>query len=86
MVLLIQMLVASSPFGLLALAGVRGKLAWAVAIILTIAFWGFYLSVGLKSVGAPPDANIGLGLLMLASPAVIAAAAFGAATYAKRNK
>lgn len=76
--LLLHVLLAASPFGILSWAGIRGKLPWIVAVLLTVCFWGaFYVSV----LVAEPDqgANIGMGWLMLLSPALIAGGAWLAA-------
>lgn len=73
-VFLFQMLVVATPFFLLALLGVRARTPWLVGIALTAAFWGLLLYVGVTSYGDGTGANIGLGLLMLASPFVISGA------------
>jgi hypothetical protein len=74
-VLLMQVLIAGSPFGVLALKGVRAKLPWLVALVLTVCFWGaLFYSVWLAAQNQT-GANIGMGWLMLASPLFIAGGA-----------
>ena len=82
-IFLFQTLVVAAPFGLFALAGVRGRLPWIVAFALTATLWGIYLAVGLTAHGDGTGANIGLGLLMVVSPAFIAAAGLLAARLIK---
>jgi hypothetical protein len=73
-VFLFQVLLVAGPFALLAVTGVRGWLPWGVALAFTALFWGIYLTEGLTSRGDGTGADIGLGLLMLVSPAIVAAA------------
>ena len=56
----------------LALRGVRSVLMWAVAFILTAAFWAFSVwSIWRASLhNFEGGADIGMGLIMLASPFV----------------
>lgn len=72
-----QILLVAAPFALLALFSVRARLPWVVGVILTAAFWGTYFVASVASRSG--DANIGLGLLMLISPFIVAASAFLAA-------
>ena len=76
----IQILLASAPFGILAFRGVKSKLPWLVAGVLTISFWAaFFYSVWLAA-RDQTGANIGMGLLVLASPIVIVGGTLIAAT------
>ena len=75
-VFLFQMLIAGSPFGLLALAGIWNRAPWIVGIAMTTAFWGYLFFDGLRYhfSGDTSGANIGLGLFMIVSPVIISAA------------
>ncbi len=84
-VLLFNVLVVAAPFAVLAMARESGRAAWLTAVGLTGAFWGLLVADMLIRRGAG-GANIGLGLLMLLSPLVITAGAFGAAVLAKRRR
>ena len=78
-ILLFQVLIAAAPFGILARRGVRAKLPWLVAAVLTVCLWSaFFYSVWLAA-RLQTGANIGMGLLLLASPFIIAGAALMAA-------
>ncbi len=68
-----QILIASAPFILLALLGVRARRPWIVALSLTLAFWVHYAYV-ITRPSEGGGANIGLGILMLFSPLPIAGA------------
>jgi hypothetical protein len=83
-ILLFNVLMVAAPFGLLALCGIRTRLPWAVGIVLTLGLWGWLL---LDAVAAAPGrgANIGLGLIMLVSPILVAAAAFAAHALQQRK-
>jgi hypothetical protein len=87
-VFLFQMLIVAAPFGLLALMGIGNRLPWLVGLAPTLALWGYDLFDGVSYQWHPDGtgANIGLGLVMLVSPFVIAAACFGADTWQRRNK
>ena len=78
-ILLLHAMIAGAPFGVLALRGVRAKLPWLVALVLTVCFWGaLFYSVWL-SARDQTGANIGMGWLMLASPFFITGGALIAA-------
>jgi hypothetical protein len=64
------------------LAGIRYKLPWLIALALTLALWGNLLFEGVSYQRHPDGsgANIGIGLIMMASP--IAIAAIGLAVHA----
>jgi ABC-type transport system involved in multi-copper enzyme maturation permease subunit len=74
-ILLLQILIAGAPFGILALTGMRAKLPWLVAVILTVCFWGTLFFSAWIAARDQTGANIGMGLLMLASPLLITGAA-----------
>jgi len=86
-VFLFQMLSVAAPFGLLALAGARRALPWLTGLALTLALWGYALVEGVRYQRHPDGtgADIGLGLIMLASPLVIAAAALAAHAWQRRR-
>jgi len=67
-VLLFQVLIASTPFLLLALVESEEKTPWLLGISLTILLWSYYVFDGVSRRGDGTGANIGLGLIMLASP------------------
>lgn len=73
-VFLVQLLLAAAPFALLATVGVQGRWPRAIGLGLTASFWGLCLADGLSRRGDDTGVNIGMALLMLVSPAFIAAA------------
>ena len=73
-VLLFQAVWVTIPFFLLAMLRVENYRPWLIGVGLTVAFWSFYLFVGITSRGDGSGANIGLGLLILISPIPIAIA------------
>jgi hypothetical protein len=77
---LLNALGVAFPFGLLALAGVRTRLPWAVGLVLTFALWAWFIYEGVSYQWNPDGsgANIGLGMILLASPMIIATAVFAA--------
>ena len=81
--LLIPVLLATAPFGLLARAGIRDRVPWIVAGILTACVWGAYFVSVLIAARDRTGANIGIGLLLLVSPLVIAGGAFIAAKFTR---
>ena len=84
-ILLFQVLLVALPFGLLALAGVKARMPWLVAVGLTLGFWiVFFVSV-LISARDGTGANIGMGLIMLVSPIPIASGAWIAAKVSSRR-
>lgn len=82
-VLLFQIVWVAAPFVALSLAQVRAKRAWVAGVVVTLMFWSAYLASAYLSHGG--GANIGMGLLMLASPLITAAAAFGASALRSRK-
>ncbi|HEX8363846.1 MAG TPA: hypothetical protein VF603_01020 [Allosphingosinicella sp.] len=74
-VFVLHLLFASLPFIVLALAGSSARRLWSIALALTIASWIYVVvQIRLDSLtGFAGGANIGLGLIMLASPFVILA-------------
>ncbi|HEX8654468.1 MAG TPA: hypothetical protein VF693_04505 [Allosphingosinicella sp.] len=76
-VLAYQAVMGSVPFLLLAGSGVTARAPWAVGLAVHILLWGLcVLDPFLRDGGG---ANIGLGLIMLLSPAIIAGAALATA-------
>ncbi len=75
--LLLYVLMISAPFLLLTVTGVTAKLPWLVGFALTALFWGYLFLDVLINQG--DGANIGLGLLGLVWPIVVAGGALGAA-------
>ena len=70
---LMQVAMIAAPFFLLALLNVRARGPWLLAFALTVSIWGYALYDGLRfqSSGGRPGANIGLGLVLFASPILI---------------
>lgn len=82
---LVQVLIASLPYIVLATLGITARRPWIAALCLTAAFWGYYLwdITNNEETGA----NIGLGILMLFSPIPITGASLVIlATLADRRK
>lgn len=86
--LLSQIGIASFPFGLLAISGVRDKRVWLLGIALTWALWGFYLFEVIRYHRSDDTsgANIGLGVFMLFAPVAIAVVCVVAAKRWRRNR
>lgn len=74
-VIFLQALLISIPFIAVALTGTLRKAPWFVGLVLTAALWGYVLYDGVSYQWHPDGtgANIGLGLIMLASPVFITA-------------
>jgi hypothetical protein len=64
---------ASLPMVILALVGTRLRLVWMSAVLLTAIFWAFFVvQIWLDSLNNfEGGADIGLGLIMMASPFLI---------------
>lgn len=75
----IQMVMVSVPFLLLALLGIRSRGPWLLGLGLTAILWGYYMFDSLSRRGDGSGANIGLGLLLVASPVLISVACVVAA-------
>ncbi len=71
--LLFQSLMVASPFGFFALCGLGAKANWIIAFILSSVLWGLFAAGALQ--GEAVGANVGVGMLMMASPFGIAAGA-----------
>jgi hypothetical protein len=69
-------LLLAIPFGFLALDGTRHWLPWFVAIVLTLLFWGALIASIIVSAHNHSGADIGMALVMLASPFVTTLAAW----------
>ena len=82
-VFILQIVMVSSPFVLLAVLGIGNRKSWLVGILLTTAFWGYYFLDAFLKRGDGTGVNIGLALLMLASPLIIAIASVFAARIGK---
>lgn len=80
-----QAVLMSIPFLILAVAGIDKKAPWLVGFAMTLAVWGFYLADSLIRYGDGSGANIGLGLLLIVSPLVIAVASLAVAKNQKRE-
>ncbi len=70
--LTIQAAFVSFPFAILAIIGIRKKSPWLSGLALTAVLWGYFLYDVISSRGSGEGANIGLGLIMIVSPGVIA--------------
>jgi hypothetical protein len=69
----VQLAIAGAPSMMLALLGVRARRPWIIAVGLTFAFWGYY-AYRITRPDEGGGADIGLGILMLFSPLLIAVA------------
>lgn len=67
---LFQILLVSIPFLVIAFLGITATTPWMIGIVLTVGLWGYYLYDSLSRL----DANIGLAMLLMASPILISAA------------
>ncbi|MEG8039855.1 hypothetical protein QP166_11080 [Sphingomonas sp. LR60] len=67
-----QILIAGSPYAVLAVFGISARRPWLVGLCLTAAFWGYYLWK-ITTFDGIGGANIGLGILMMFSPILIIA-------------
>ncbi len=85
-ILLFHVLLATAPFGILALAGIRATLPWFVAVILTACFWGAYFASAVIAARDRSGANIGMGLVMFISPLVIGSGAWIAAKVTRSRR
>lgn len=65
-----QGIVVGLPYGILALIGVSALRAWAAGCCATAVLWGYYLHVTLSG-----QADHGIGIAMVFSPAPVLAAA-----------
>ena len=85
---LFQLTIVSLPFLVLAMGGVRARRPWLVGLLLTGALWGYYLFEGIRYQlsGDRSGANIGLGLLLLASPLLISIACIATHAIAQRRR
>ena len=82
-ILLVWMLMAAAPFGLLALAGIGARRPWLVGIALTVLLWSGACLYVLLLADPASGVNSGLALATVASPVVISAACFLAARPAR---
>jgi hypothetical protein len=65
-----QVLIAGSPYAVLAVFGISAWRPWLVGLCLTAAFWGFYLWK-ITTFNGIGGADIGLGILMMFSPVLV---------------
>lgn len=70
-ILAFQAFLVAIPFLVLATAGISTRRAWIAGLGLTLALWSYYLLDALVLAIPGRGANIGLGLVMLASPLLI---------------
>lgn len=78
---LAELCIIAVPFAALVVTRTRDWLAWALAVLLTAAVWGWHLHDLSQNTGA----NIGLGIIMmLVAPVVISG--FSVATAGMRGK
>jgi hypothetical protein len=75
----LQILLIAIPFLLMAFLGVRGMGAWLVGLGLTVALWGYVIFDVFSRLGDGSGTNIGMGLLLLASPILVSTACLIAA-------
>ena len=69
--------IVATPYVVLALLRVRRLLPWAVALVLTLSLWGYWLYSTVSFSLHPDGSGVDMGgaLLLLASPLVISAVA-----------
>ena len=65
-----QVLIAGSPYAVLAVFGISARRPWIVGLCLTAAFWGYYLW-RITTFNGIGGADIGLGILMMFSPILV---------------
>ena len=70
-ILAFQVFMVAIPFLVLATASISTRRAWIAGLGLTLALWSYYLLDALVLAVPGRGANIGLGLIMLASPLLI---------------
>jgi hypothetical protein len=77
-VFLFQMAICGAPYALLALAGIRARAPWFIALALTLSLWSYSTFAGVSYQWNPDGsgANIGLGILLVFSPIIIALISF----------
>jgi hypothetical protein len=69
-IMIVHVIIASIPFFILAVLGIRFGSAWIVGIAVTVLLWGYALFDAIfRTEGG---ANIGLGLIMMVGPIAIA--------------
>ena len=73
---LLHGLILAAPFAYLGIDGTKKWLPWTVAVGLTALFWGAFILSVVISARTGTGVNIGMALLMLASPIVITTAAW----------
>jgi hypothetical protein len=83
--LAIQVAFVSFPFAILAIIGIRKKTPWLSGLALTAVVWGYFLFDVISSRGSGEGANIGLGLIMMGSPGIIAVICLIVAREAERS-
>ncbi|MBH1942968.1 hypothetical protein I5L01_01860 [Erythrobacter sp. YJ-T3-07] len=71
-ILLFNVVWVAFPFLVLTIAGIERRTPWLFALVSTLALWGTFAVSARNGSG---DVNIGMGLLMLASPFAITALA-----------
>jgi len=72
-VVAVEMLLVAVPFLLLAFLKVRGRTPWLVGMGLTFGLWGYFAYEVLVHHDENYGVDMGLGLVMLASPIIISA-------------
>ena len=80
---LVQMLLATAPFALLEMVGVRGRWSWGTALAVTAMIWLVYLAAGVIGRYEGTGVNFGMVFLLLASPVIVAAAGLAAGKLAR---
>ena len=85
MFLLLGGLMLALPFGYLALDGTKAWLPWAVAIGLTVFFWGALIVSAWIAGRNQSGMNFGIVLVMLASPFVITGCTWAAVQGVRRS-
>lgn len=83
----VNAMLVAAPYLVLALTGARRVLPWIVGLAMTLSLWGYALYSGVSYRWDPDGsgANIGLGLMMLASPFIIAPIVLGVHVLQRRG-
>ncbi len=80
----IQVALAGLPYFILAVCGIDTRRAWIVALVVTAAFWGYYLWDIIHYAGV--GANIGIGILMMISPFAVTASGLLASSMGRNRQ
>ena len=87
-VAVLHLIFTALPMVVLAVRGDERPPMWTAAVLLTSAFWGYFAwQIWRDSLtGFAGGANIGLGMIMIASPFVVLAAMKGVSMFLRRGE